>query len=422
MKSKVLKGHTRPIKFIEFDSNSGEVYSASNDRSIICWDVEKAEQKKVLLHAAAVNCFNISKCGKYLVSGDATGILYFWDIVTKSILFYAKGDPTCCIKSIFINNTVDTLLLSLSGRLKTSPSHIKIYDFKKLIDNTKNVVKVDSFKLKDDYSNQSIYNTSNKKGNNNSSFKEKENLNSDYKNTNIVLNFEDLIPSNEISAKVSKFVKSQYILSDKYILASKEDGFVDLYNSTSLDLLIEKKIHNEYILDYDVDEELQVLLTSSTDGYCTLTNLNSFDTISKFHPNNPTRNINCCRLLTVNNPFLTEKKIDVDDLFSNDNNELLEDKFIKLRKFEKISLAIYSGGQDSKLVTTTHQNEGGFEIIINEIYTGIEILNFKSHFGPVNALGSDNLKGLFASGSEDAILKLYDLNNLISSSEGDKPN
>ncbi|MFO0515225.1 MAG: hypothetical protein ACK5YA_00045, partial [bacterium] len=181
-------------------------------------------------------------------------------------------------------------------------------------------------------------------------------------------------------------------------------------------------IHNEYILDYDVDEELQILITSSTDGFCTLTNLNSFDTITKFNPT-PTRNINCCRLVTVNNPFLTQKKIDVDDLFSSsENNELLEDKYIKIRKLEKISLAIYSGGQDSKLVTTTHQNEGGFEIIINEVTTGIEILNFKSHFGPVNALGSDNSNGLFASGSEDAIIKLYELNNLISSTEGDKPN
>jgi WD40 repeat protein len=419
MKSKVLKGHTRPIKYIEFDSNSGEVYSASNDRTIICWDVEKAEQKKVLLHAAAVNCFSISKCGKYLVSGDATGILYFWDIIAKNIIFYAKGDPTLCIKSIFINKSVDTLLLTLSGRLKSSNSYVKIYDFKKLLENTKNTVKVESLKTNDDYSNQSIYNSTNKKGN---SFKEKENLNSDYKNTNIVFNFEDLIPTNEITAKVSKFVKSQYILSDKYIIASKEDGFIDLYNSNSLDILIEKKIHNEYILDYDVDEELQILITSSTDGFCTLTNLNSFDTITKFNPT-PTRNINCCRLVTVNNPFLTQKKIDVDDLFSSsENNELLEDKYIKIRKLEKISLAIYSGGQDSKLVTTTHQNEGGFEIIINEVTTGIEILNFKSHFGPVNALGSDNSNGLFASGSEDAIIKLYELNNLISSTEGDKPN
>jgi WD40 repeat protein len=419
MKSKVLKGHTRPIKYIEFDSNSGEVYSASNDRTIICWDVEKAEQKKVLLHAAAVNCFSISKCGKYLVSGDATGILYFWDILAKNIIFYAKGDPTLCIKSIFINKSVDTLLLTLSGRLKSSNSYVKIYDFKKLLENTKNTVKVESLKTNDDYSNQSIYNSTNKKGN---SFKEKENLNSDYKNTNIVFNFEDLIPTNEITAKVSKFVKSQYILSDKYIIASKEDGFIDLYNSNSLDILIEKKIHNEYILDYDVDEELQILITSSTDGFCTLTNLNSFDTITKFNPT-PTRNINCCRLVTVNNPFLTQKKIDVDDLFSSsENNELLEDKYIKIRKLEKISLAIYSGGQDSKLVTTTHQNEGGFEIIINEVTTGIEILNFKSHFGPVNALGSDNSNGLFASGSEDAIIKLYELNNLISSTEGDKPN
>ena len=70
-----------------------------------------------------------------------------------------------------------------------------------------------------------------------------------------------------------------------------------------------------------------------------------------------------------------------------------------------------SGGQDSKLVTTTNQKEGGFEILIYHAIDGFEVNNFLVHFGPVNTLA---VKGnVLASGAEDATVRIHKLESYL---------
>ena len=135
----------------------------------------------------------------------------------------------------------------------------------------------------------------------------------------------------------------------------------------------------------------------------------------KFHPDTPTRNLNCCRLMLIDNPYVQSKKLDVDDIFSEmkSESELFEDKFLKLRKNDKLPIAIFSGGQDSKNVTNSHKKEGGFEIIIHELITGMKLMEIDSHFGPVNTLGCLFDVPILASGSEDSSVMMYNIYDYI---------
>ena len=69
--------------------------------------------------------------------------------------------------------------------------------------------------------------------------------------------------------------------------------------------------------------------------------------------------------------------------------------------------AIIAGGQDSKDVTTTHTNAGGFEVMFYNILSKVEVGSLSGHFGPVNALGFSGDGKFLASGGEDATVRLY---------------
>jgi len=458
MKPTILQGHTRPIKSIDFSSDATQVFSASNDRTIVCWNIEKKEKEKTFLHVAAINCFILSACGKYLISGDNTATIYIWDIEKNFIITSIEGNPSESVKSIYLNESSEVLLIAFAGRGKTAPSKIKSFAFKPLVFPEKqsnghtnghpkndgkggviyndfssgnekptlydmNQEKNDGLK-NDKYSSQSIYSNSNSNTPTNKSSKKEKKGKQQSQPVEPVLNTRKLLlteipPLSEFNSCKSKFVKAVFIQNDKYILVGKEDGSVELLNGNTGEVLLEKQVHPEAILDIDVCENLRFILTSSSDGYCILLSLDSFDILYKFHPENPTRNINSCRLMLIDNPFVPKKKLDVDELFSNnkDEVELLEDKYLKLRKNDKLPIAVFSGGQDSKIVTTTHKSEGGFEIFAHELITGSELLNFTSHFGPVNALGCTMKSVVLASGSEDATVRLYNIEEYIKALE-----
>lgn len=88
---------------------------------------------KSFTHYAAINCFYLSKCGKILISGDNTGTIYIWDIEKVQIMITLEGNPVEIINSVFLNSTNEVLLVTFSGRGKNSPSFLKCYAFKFLM-------------------------------------------------------------------------------------------------------------------------------------------------------------------------------------------------------------------------------------------------------------------------------------------------
>jgi WD40 repeat protein len=427
MKPSILQGHTRPIKAISFNSNSSIAYSASNDRTIISWDIEKKEKARIFNHAAAINAFALSSCDKYLVSGDSTGTVSIWDCEKNIILSIIDGDPTEVVKSITFTKDSKQLLISFAGRSKTAASKMSIYEFDPLIEIKEPSSKSNSFKEKNDYipndglKSESIYNQesiySNISQPNQNSAKKKKSKEIKDPYINYVpkkLQIENIKPLFEIKSKESKYNKAIFVDNDNSILVAKDNGFLELINIRNQEVIMEKKIHSEGILDIDVHPKLKFVITSSSDGYSFVVGLDTFQVYFKFHPDTPSRNLNACRLMLIENPFFSKKKVEVDELF-NTGEESLEDRFVNLRKEEFLPIAIFAGGQDSKLVTTTHGNEGGFEIIVHELLFGSRLLYFQSHFGPINALGISVDKFWLASGSEDATVRLYNMDDYIRS-------
>ena len=96
---------------------------------------------------------------------------------------------------------------------------------------------------------------------------------------------------------------------------------------------------------------------------------------------------------------------DIDDLFGNASSQL------KYGKQKEIIIAITSGGQDSRFVTTTNQKEGGFDIILYNAMNGEELASFLDHFGPVNALAVNG--NTLASGAEDATVRLHKIDHYL---------
>ena len=425
MKPTILQGHTRPIKSIKLSLDGMHIFSASLDRTINCWDIQKKVCVKSFTHYAAINCFYLSKCGKILISGDNTGTIYIWDIEKVQIMITLEGNPVEIINSVFLNSTNEVLLVTFSGRGKNSPSFLKCYAFKFLMNiHSKNEKEInDKIKLEseentgnnDKIDSQSIYDLNSPFNN------DKKNKKKDVKIDKTIetkLKLHEIKELCKFDSLNSKFVHAVYVENDKYILSIKENGFIELLNSVTGKVLVDKQVHEDIILDMDVNETMRYILTASRDGFCNLISLDTFDYIHKFNPTNPTRNINCCRLMEIDNPFYNHQKVDLDQLFIDEKIKTDDnDKFKNLRSNVKLRLALFSGGQDSKLVTNTHKEEGGFEILAYELETGVRLLNIESHFGPVTALGCLPYNQTLISGSEDSSVRTYEIYDYIKSLE-----
>ena len=381
-KGKTLKeGHSRPVKHIKFSSDGKYVFSASADRSIIKWDYKNDVKSFVYSHKASVNVICISNSNKYMFSGDSTGIIYIWDINTNKEIKKISFKVLYNIRSLNLSTDETYLIVTLAERSANGTSHVGIY----LIDD---IIKVD------DSSGESS------------------------SEPTIYKKFECKEPN-------TKFVKSCFSNMNKSVLISREDGVLEIYDFETESLFSSSKFHTDEILDFDVNDEYGIIITSSKDGEMSLINLNTFQLINKFKPTNPVRNLNACQIAVIDNPYYeapgVEKGISVDTLFDLNTMDLTKlryfeneednEKAKKYKNKKQIVLAIVGGGQDSKFVTTTEKKEGGFEIIIYNTLTGEKLAEFLEHFGPINTLAVH--KNVLASGAEDASVKVYEIERYL---------
>jgi WD40 repeat protein len=371
-KTQILQGHSRPIKDIKFSKDGKYIFSASSDRLVLKWDSITNEKIITYVHQASVNVICISQDNKWMFTGDSTGCIYIWNLNTNELFKKVEFDAILNIRSIDISTDDLYIIVTLGSRAKNSKSFVNSYL-------TKDFLNEDS---KDD--------------------------------KNVPKEYKIFICQNQ----ETKFVKSLFTNFNKSILVSREDGQLEMINFENNLLISSEKFHNDIILDFDVNYENGLIITSSKDTYLCLINLNTFQLVRKFQPINPTRNLNACKIAIIDNPYyripgINNGVISVDNLFdlNEDINTLIENEnFLnvdtsKFGKSKKIILAIVSGGQDSKFVTTTNQKEGGFDIIMYNAMNGEELASFLDHFGPVNTLAICG--NVLASGAEDATVRIH---------------
>jgi WD40 repeat protein len=393
MKPIVLQGHSRPIKHIKFNEAGDTLFTASADRTVISWNTQTGEKLKIYNHSAAVNTFVLSSDGVYMVSGDNTGTIYVWEIKTGALNKKVENVNLQSVRSLDISDSL--LLIVYAGMKKGAESNITVFKLNDIIDEKTN------------YDKDSIY----------------------AKVTNEITN-EQLTPYKFIQCNkggATKFANAKLVHSSKNALVSREDGFMEFISLTNGVTVTEYKFHNDSILDFDVN--CDIVLTAGKDGISCVFNLDTFELIAKLEPANPVRNLNTCRIYLnegsnsnsnsnstssnsstpVNMPSKgnTVDPFDFNKIFNINIDDLFSSKQDKSKY-----LAIIAGGQDSKLVTTTHQKEGGFEVLGYGLYKGDSVFSLQAHFGPVNALAINKSRKLLATGSEDSAVKIFSIENL----------
>ena len=133
MKPLVLKGHSKPIKDLQFNKDNDLLFSASTDRLITLWSSEYGERIGTYLHDAAVYTMSIDDTSKYLVSGDSTGCVYVWEAGTGKIINKLLMPKVPSIRSVNFNYQNDLVSIAYGGRTVTSESVIDIYKFEDLL-------------------------------------------------------------------------------------------------------------------------------------------------------------------------------------------------------------------------------------------------------------------------------------------------
>lgn len=400
MKPLNLQGHSRPVKYIKFSENGELLFTASSDRYIILWKTKTGEKIKTFSHSAAVNTFTLMD--NYLISGDNTGSTFFWNISAGTIVKKFEHDPILCVRSLEVIDK--SFLISLyAGRTKKSDSFIDTYNFEEII------------------------NFGNTTQNNKPSFKyEADSIYSLYSNPNkdstpikISITNEQIMPLKHYEcSKNTKFEIFKYLVLNtgtKCLIIGKEDGSIELLNYTNGSKILERKLHEGSILDIDIDLAKQIVLTSGKDGSSYLISLDNFDILNEFKPTEPVRFLNSCKICSIqvaaketesSNGF-KNVSINVDKLFDDIN---LNHLVINENRTKELCFVIIAGGQDNKLVTTTNQKQGGFEVIVYDIEAKDKIvLTLNHHFGPVNTLAFSKQGNVLASGAEDSTVKIYNL-------------
>lgn len=444
----ILQGHSRPIKDIHFTQSGDSIFTGSNDRNVIMWNASTGEKQKTYPHSAAVNIIQLTKDNSLMVTGDNTGSVYIWDTTGGVLLKQIEQDPTLCVRSIHLSEDDALLMILYAGRMKGAKSFINVYKMQDIMDYQGDEEKSEKSE-ESKINGQSIQNGQN--GKNATAYSNTSGMMKIMHGASAVIPQKKHIIISETCTKVvplktfeckyaeTKYMQARFAISNKSILVSREDGFLELINFLNGKIITESKFHNDIILDFDYNYEIGLILTASRDGTACVINFDTFQVINKFHPQNPTRNLNSCKLAVIPNPEYINlnagslkkdtkseniNKINkIDSLFESKQPqpEILKfdvDSFFNSQEkpaAKKINrefiVAVLSGGQDSKLVTTTNQKEGGFEILCYDALEGTEMANFLTHFGPVNTLAVKS--NFLASGAEDATVRLYNMDNYL---------
>jgi len=340
MKPIILQGHSRPIKDIKFNKDGDLIFTASNDRSVTLWAAETGERIGTFDHLAAINNITLTQDSKILISGDNTGISYFWEVNTGKLLKKIETEPKYNVRSTDLSYGDKMLSVSFGGRVKDSESFIYVYSLD-------DILRADTDK-------------------------------------DCTILQGKLQPLKQIKSNSSKFVNCRWINTNRNIVATKEDGTINLIDFDSREIVKTAKIHSETIMDMDISRKEEVIITASKDGKAQIINPDTFEIMHTLHPNDPTRNLNSCK---------------ISPLFSiGDDNE---------EKFH----ALLAGGQESRDVTTTHAKKGGFELLFYNIMYGEELGAVQGHFGPVNTVAFSPDGKLIASGAEDAMIRVHRLDD-----------
>lgn len=249
MKPFILQGHSRPIRDIKFNRDGDLLFTGSNDRFVTLWGAETGERVGTYYHSAAVTNINVTMDSKILISGDATGGMYFWEVGTGTLLRKLEMEATLSLRYADLSYGDQKLCFAYGGRTKDALSCVEIYS------------------LNDIFS---------------------------AKTENGII--KDCPPLKSIQSTKSKFVNCKWMNLNQNLLCSREDGVLQMIDYDTMTVVKEKQFHKETIMDIDISKKEEVIVTASKDGKSCVIDPDTFEVLHTMFPQNPTRNLNSCKI------------------------------------------------------------------------------------------------------------------------------
>jgi translation initiation factor 3 subunit I len=249
MKPIILQGHSRPIRDIKFNREGDLLFTASNDRYVTLWGAETGERIGTYYHSAAVISMGLTLDSRMLLSGDATGGLYFWDVNTGNLLRKIEKESTMSVRQLDLSYGDQKVCFAYGGRTRDALSCVDVYSIK------------DLFSAKTD--------------------------------GGIIQNCPTI---GSFTSTKSKYANCRWINLNKNILCSREDGVLQMIDFESGNIVKEKQFHKETIMDIDISKKEEIILTASKDGKSCIIDPDTFEVLHTMFPQNPTRNLNSCKI------------------------------------------------------------------------------------------------------------------------------
>jgi WD40 repeat protein/energy-coupling factor transporter ATP-binding protein EcfA2 len=110
----LLRGHVDEVNAVAFSPNGSRLASASDDWSVIVWDVPRRLRLVRLMHGASVRAVAFSPDGRYLVSGGEDQRVNLWDAASLKHLAVSE-DMGGTISALRFSPSPSHLLASLIG-------------------------------------------------------------------------------------------------------------------------------------------------------------------------------------------------------------------------------------------------------------------------------------------------------------------
>ena len=144
IKQYALNGHSRPAKMVRYNTDGDMFFTCSDDKLIIAWSNEAAEKLGTYEGTGACKSLDVSRHTEYIVGGYAVEGVSIYEAETGKEIYSFKPYESADKVNYVEFNYGDTELLVLTNT-SDNKSHIQLYDFQKLLNREKKVIKVFNF-------------------------------------------------------------------------------------------------------------------------------------------------------------------------------------------------------------------------------------------------------------------------------------